>query len=194
VPCGAEVPDTGTIAIEGREVSFREPTDARAVGNRNRLPEPRGFTGAGHRQQSLSGPRRAPIRVTGTVFRKLDRKGMSKQATKAVQDLGITTIQNMAQAVETLSGGQRQAVAVARAAAFGSKIVILDEPTAALGVRGSSMVLELIRRLREQGLSVVLISHNMPHVWKSRTASTSSGLARVPASSPYPLSTEASPS
>lgn len=163
---GAEVPDTGTIAIEGREVSFREPTDARAVGietvYQNLAVSPALDIASNlflAREERRSG-------VLGTVFRKLDRKGMSKQATKAVQDLGITTIQNMAQAVETLSGGQRQAVAVARAAAFGSKIVILDEPTAALGVRESSMVLELIRRLREQGLSVVLISHNMPHVWE----------------------------
>jgi fructose transport system ATP-binding protein len=79
--------------------------------------------------------------------------------------LGISTLQDMSQQVETLSGGQRQAVAVARAAAFGSKVVILDEPTAALGVRESNQVLDLIKELRRQGLPVILISHNMPHVW-----------------------------
>ena len=68
--------------------------------------------------------------------------------------------------METLSGGQRQAVAVARAAAFGSKVVILDEPTAALGVRESGQVLALIKRLRSRGLPVILISHNMPHVFE----------------------------
>jgi fructose transport system ATP-binding protein len=83
-----------------------------------------------------------------------------------VQDLGIQTIQNMSQAVETLSGGQRQAVAVARAAAFGSRLVILDEPTAALGVKESGMVLDMIKQLRDKGLSIILISHNMPHVWE----------------------------
>ena len=72
----------------------------------------------------------------------------------------------MRQAVETLSGGQRQAVAVARAAAFGSKVVVLDEPTAALGVKESGMVLEMIKQLRDGGLSIILISHNMPHVWE----------------------------
>ena len=72
----------------------------------------------------------------------------------------------MGQAVETLSGGQRQAVAVARAAAFGSKVVVLDEPTAALGVKESGMVLDMIKQLRDKGLSVILISHNMPHVWE----------------------------
>ena len=72
----------------------------------------------------------------------------------------------MSQAVETLSGGQRQAVAVARAAAFGSKVVILDEPTAALGVKESGLVLKLINDLRDKGLPVILISHNMPHVFE----------------------------
>jgi fructose transport system ATP-binding protein len=83
-----------------------------------------------------------------------------------VRDLGIQTIQNIQQPVETLSGGQRQAVAVARAAAFGSKVVVLDEPTAALGVKESNQVLEMIKGLRERGLPVILISHNMPHVWE----------------------------
>jgi len=79
--------------------------------------------------------------------------------------LGIGTLQNMSQPVETLSGGQRQAVAVARAAAFGSRVVILDEPTAALGVRESGQVVQLIQQLRDNGLPVVLISHNMPQVF-----------------------------
>jgi fructose transport system ATP-binding protein len=75
------------------------------------------------------------------------------------------TIQNISQAVETLSGGQRQGVAVARAAAFGSKVVIMDEPTAALGVE-SRRVLELILDVKKRGLPIVLISHNMPHVFE----------------------------
>ena len=83
-----------------------------------------------------------------------------------MEDLGIGTIQNMSQTVETLSGGQRQAVAVARAAAFGSRVVILDEPTAALGVKESGLVLQLIKDLRARGLPVILISHNMPHVFE----------------------------
>ena len=91
---------------------------------------------------------------------------MRKRAKERIDALGIRTIQDPEVAVESLSGGQRQAVAVARAAAFGSKVVVLDEPTAALGVRESAQVLELIRRLRAEGLGVVLISHNMPHVWE----------------------------
>ena len=76
------------------------------------------------------------------------------------------TIQNISQAVETLSGGQRQGVAVARAAAFGSRVVIMDEPTAALGVKESRRVLELILDVKKRGLPIVLISHNMPHVFE----------------------------
>ena len=75
-------------------------------------------------------------------------------------------IRSMTQAVETLSGGQRQCVAVARAAAFAQHVVIMDEPTAALGVKEGNMVLELIRRVRDKGLPVILISHNMPHVFE----------------------------
>jgi fructose transport system ATP-binding protein len=82
-----------------------------------------------------------------------------------LDELGID-VKSMTQLVETLSGGQRQAVAVARAAAFGSRVVIMDEPTAALGVQESGKVLELIDRIRERGLPVVLISHNMPHVFE----------------------------
>jgi fructose transport system ATP-binding protein len=91
---------------------------------------------------------------------------MNRHASEHIKTLGISTLQNIGQAVETLSGGQRQAVAVARAAAFGSKVVILDEPTAALGVRESEQVLRLIRDLRERGLAVILISHNMPQVFE----------------------------
>src|SRR5690606_31981701 len=81
-------------------------------------------------------------------------------------EMGLMTIQNINQAVETLSGGQRQGVAVARAAAFGSKVVILDEPTAALGVKESRRVLDLIRDVRLRGIPIILISHNMPHVFE----------------------------
>jgi fructose transport system ATP-binding protein len=91
---------------------------------------------------------------------------MKKSSKEHMSALGIGTIQNMSQAVETLSGGQRQAVSVARAAAFGQKVIILDEPTAALGVKESGQVLKMILSLRERGLSVILISHNMPQVFE----------------------------
>jgi fructose transport system ATP-binding protein len=96
----------------------------------------------------------------------LDLKGMREDATQEMSDLGLLTIQDMSQPVETLSGGQRQGVAVARAAAFGQKVVIMDEPTAALGVKESQKVLQLIRDVRDKGMPVILISHNMPHVFE----------------------------
>ena len=102
----------------------------------------------------------------GDWLRKLDRPAMEKFAREKLSELGLLTIQNIHQAVETLSGGQRQGVAVARAAAFGSKVVILDEPTAALGVKESRKVLELIQDVRARGMPIVLISHNMPHVFE----------------------------
>jgi fructose transport system ATP-binding protein len=104
--------------------------------------------------------------IAGSLFRKLDKARMQKIAREKLSELGLLTIQNITQPVETLSGGQRQGVAVARAAAFGSKVVIMDEPTAALGVKESRRVLELILDVKRRGLPIVLISHNMPHVFE----------------------------
>jgi fructose transport system ATP-binding protein len=101
----------------------------------------------------------------GSVFRMIDHKGQREEAVKQMKALQIG-IRSMSQAVETLSGGQRQGVAVARAAAWARKLVIMDEPTAALGVKESGQVLELIKRVRDNGLPVILISHNMPHVFE----------------------------
>ncbi|WP_293451586.1 ATP-binding cassette domain-containing protein, partial [Planktotalea sp.] len=104
--------------------------------------------------------------IMGKMFRKLDRPEMERRAREKLTELGLMTIQNINQAVETLSGGQRQGVAVARAAAFGSKVIILDEPTAALGVKESRKVLELIQDVKSRGIPIILISHNMPHVFE----------------------------
>jgi fructose transport system ATP-binding protein len=103
--------------------------------------------------------------LAGEVLRMLDKKRMLAESAAYMQELKIG-VGSMTQAVETLSGGQRQGVAVARSAAFARHVVIMDEPTAALGVKESNMVLELIRRVRDKGLSVVLVSHNMPHVFE----------------------------
>ena len=104
--------------------------------------------------------------LLGKAFRLLDQSAMQKDARRYLNALGLTTIQNINQTVETLSGGQRQGVAVARAAAFGSRVIIMDEPTAALGVKESRKVLELILDVRAKGIPIVLISHNMPHVFE----------------------------
>ena len=105
--------------------------------------------------------------LAGSVLRMLDTKAMREHASEHIKSLGISTLQNINQSVETLSGGQRQIVAVARTGAFGSKVAILDEPTAALGVRETAQVLRLVRDLRDQGLGVILISHNMPNVFET---------------------------
>ncbi|GLW34722.1 ATP-binding cassette domain-containing protein [Actinoplanes regularis] len=163
---GALAPDSGEILLDGRPVHFRRPQDARDVGIETvyqTLAVAPALDIASN--LFLARERRRPG-LLGSVFRMIDKKGMRQEAEKALTELGIGTLQNMSQAVETLSGGQRQAVAVARAAAFGSKVIVLDEPTAALGVRESQQVLRMIDQVRSRGLPVVLISHNMPHVFE----------------------------
>ena len=163
---GAYVPDSGTVTMNGQPVSFKKPQDARDAGIETvyqQLAVIPALDIASNLYLAREDRRKGFL---GSVLRMLDKKGMEKRAGESVQNLGIQTIQNMGQAVETLSGGQRQAVAVARAAAFGSKVVVIDEPTAALGVKESGMVLNMVKQLRDKGLSVILISHNMPHVWE----------------------------
>lgn len=163
---GALVPDAGEIRMEGRPVSFKRPQDARDAGIETvyqTLAVAPALDIASNLYLAREERRPGPL---GSVLRMLDKKGMRERAQKSMRDLGISTVQNMAVAVESLSGGQRQAVAVARAAAFGGKVVVLDEPTAALGVKESAQVLRLVESLRERGLGVILISHNMPHVWE----------------------------
>ena len=163
---GAYVPDSGSITLEGRPVTFRRPQDAREAGIETVYQQLAVIPALDIASNLYLGREDRRPGILGSVFRMLDKKGMQERANQSVQDLGIQTIQNMGQAVETLSGGQRQAVAVARAAAFGSKVVVLDEPTAALGVKESGMVLDMVKQLRDNGLAVILISHNMPHVWE----------------------------
>ena len=163
---GAYTPDSGEITLSGERVHFARPQDARAAGIETVYQQLAVIPALDIASNLYLAREERRKGVLGSVFRMLDKKGMEKRAGQSVQDLGIQTIQNMGQAVETLSGGQRQAVAVARAAAFGSKVVILDEPTAALGVKESGMVLEMVKQLRDSGQAVILISHNMPHVWE----------------------------
>ena len=163
---GALAPDRGEILLEGRRVSFKSPIDARRAGIETvyqTLAVAPALDIASNMFLGREVRARGPL---GTLLRKLDTRGMRKQAREQLNRLGITTVQDIGQRLETLSGGQRQAVAVARAAAFGTKVVVLDEPTAALGVRESKQVLELIKELRRQGMPVILISHNIPHVFE----------------------------
>lgn len=163
---GAAPPDSGEIRLDGELIHFRSPQEARAAGietvYQNLALSPALSIGD---NMFLGRERRKPG-FMGSVFRMLDRSGMEKTARDKLSELGLLTIQNIGQPVETLSGGQRQGVAVARAAAFGSRVVIMDEPTAALGVKESRRVLDLINDVKKRGMPIVLISHNMPHVFE----------------------------
>lgn len=163
---GAITPDEGEIFLEGRPIAFRSPIEARAAGIETVYQTLAMSPALSIAENMFMGRELRKPGIMGSVFRQLDRARMEKFAREKLNELGLMTIQNINQAVETLSGGQRQGVAVARAAAFGSKVVILDEPTAALGVKESRRVLELIRDVRSRGIPIILISHNMPHVFE----------------------------
>jgi D-xylose transport system ATP-binding protein len=105
-------------------------------------------------------------RETRSTFRRLDEAKMERQTMDVLKELSVTTIRSVRQTVAGLSGGQRQSVAVSKAVLWNSKLVILDEPTAALGVAQTRQVLDLVKRLGEQGLAVVLVSHNMSDVFE----------------------------
>ncbi|WP_345763260.1 ATP-binding cassette domain-containing protein [Diaminobutyricibacter sp. McL0608] len=163
---GAEIPDEGEILLDGRPVHFKRPQDARGAGIETVYQNLAVSPALDVASNLFLGREERRKGILGSVFRVMDTKGMRKKARAELTALGITTLQDVTVPVENLSGGQRQAVAVARAAAFGSKVVVLDEPTAALGVRESNQVLELIKNLRDRDIPVILISHNMPHVFE----------------------------
>lgn len=164
--CGAVVPDEGEIKLDGKTVHFTNPMQARDAGIETVYQNLALSPALSIADNMFMGREIRKPGVLGSMFRMLDRKAMEKVARDKLSELGLMTIQNIGQAVETLSGGQRQGVAVARAAAFGSKVVIMDEPTAALGVKESRRVLELILDVKKRGLPIILISHNMPHVFE----------------------------
>lgn len=164
--CGAVMPDSGTIELNGQPVHFRSPLEARLAGIETVYQNLALSPALSIADNMFLGREMRKPGLMGSLFRRLDRTAMQKIARQKLNELGLMTIQNIGQAVETLSGGQRQGVAVARAAAFGSKVVIMDEPTAALGVKESRRVLELILDVKKRGLPIVLISHNMPHVFE----------------------------
>jgi fructose transport system ATP-binding protein len=163
---GAITPDSGEIFLDGQPVSFNSPIAARLAGVETVYQTLAMSPALSIADNMFMGRELRKPGFMGKVLRQLDRPAMERIARQKLSDLGLMTIQNINQAVETLSGGQRQGVAVARAAAFGSKVIILDEPTAALGVKESRRVLELIQDVRARGIPIILISHNMPHVFE----------------------------
>ncbi|KNG93412.1 ATP-binding cassette domain-containing protein [Pseudaestuariivita atlantica] len=163
---GAVTPDEGEVQLEGQTVHFRSPIDAREAGIETVYQTLAMSPALSIADNMFMGRELRKPGWRGKVLKQLDRRRMEEFARQKLNDLGLMTIQNINQAVETLSGGQRQGVAVARAAAFGSKVIILDEPTAALGVKESRRVLELILDVKSRGIPIILISHNMPHVFE----------------------------
>ncbi len=163
---GAVVPDEGEIHLNGKQIQFTSPIQAREAGIETVYQTLAMSPALSIADNMFMGREIRKPGFRGKWLRQLDRRKMEELAREKLSELGLMTIQNINQAVETLSGGQRQGVAVARAAAFGSKVVIMDEPTAALGVKESRRVLELIKDVKARGLPIILISHNMPHVFE----------------------------
>jgi simple sugar transport system ATP-binding protein len=156
---GAVRPDGGQVLVDGKPESLTSPLDARRHGIE-----------AVYQDLALAPDLDAAANlylgreITWVPFvRVLNRRAMRERADTAFRELGIQ-LPNIRASVGTMSGGQRQSVAVARAVAFASKIIFMDEPTAALGVVQRARVLDVIRRVRDRGVSVVLVSHNMPEV------------------------------
>jgi fructose transport system ATP-binding protein len=164
--CGAVIPDSGEIRLGGEVVHFTSPIAAREAGIETVYQTLALSPALSIADNMFLGREPRAPGIMGQWFRATDRARMAKFAREKLNDLGLMTIQNIHQPVETLSGGQRQGVAVARAAAFAKRVVIMDEPTAALGVKESRRVLELILDVKKRGLPIILISHNMPHVFE----------------------------
>lgn len=162
---GAVVPDSGEILLDGQPVHFKGPLDARHRGIEAVYQDLAVAPAPDIPSNLFLGRELLSPGVLGSVFRRLDKRRMREAAAAAMADLKFR-LPSITSLVENLSGGQRQGVAVARAAVFARKLVIMDEPTAALGVRETGQVLELIRAIRDRGLPVVLISHNMPNVFE----------------------------
>jgi ABC-type sugar transport system ATPase subunit len=156
-------PDAGEISLDGEPVTIANPREARQLGIETVYQD---LALAEHLDAAanLFLGREEYLPAPLSWFGFLDKKAMRKRAAEEMRKLKIG-IQSVDQPVIELSGGQRQAVAVARAIAWGRRIVIMDEPTAALGVRESAMVLELIREVRSHGLAIIMVSHNLPEVF-----------------------------
>jgi len=164
--CGAVIPDEGTIELDGEPVHFTSPIDAQSKGIEIVYQNLALSPALSIADNLFLGREIQREGFLGKYLKMLDKKKMHAIARQKLSDLGLATIQNINQLVETLSGGQRQGVAVARAAAFAKRFVVMDEPTAALGVKESRRVLDLIQDVRARGMPIVLISHNMPHVFE----------------------------
>ena len=158
---GYQQPTSGTLRFMGRDVRFNTPADARAIGIEAVYQDLAMVDQLSLWRNFFLG--KEIVREIGP-FRLLERAEMKRQAEAAIAELGLTRVRSSEQAVWTLSGGERQSVAITRAMHFGAKLLLLDEPTAALSVRETRNVLKNILRARNHGLGVLYIDHNMGHV------------------------------
>ena len=156
---GIHSPDHGQIYWQGQPVHIRSPRDASHLGIETVYQDLALADNLDIVQNMFLGRERLRNRL-------LDEDGMERAAAETLASLRVTTVRSIRQPVASLSGGQRQSVAVAKAVMWNSKLVMLDEPTAALGVVQTKMVLELVRRLRDRGLAVMVISHNLNDVFE----------------------------
>jgi D-xylose transport system ATP-binding protein len=161
---GTHTPDEGTILFDGKEIHLHTPSDATRLGIETVYQDLAVCDNLDVVQNMFLGRERV-TRLLPPIVEILSEFEMEKRSLDVLKTLSVTTIANVREKVASLSGGQRQAVAIARAAMWDSKLLILDEPTAALGVIQTEQVLALIRRLREHGLGVVVISHNLHEVF-----------------------------
>ena len=164
--------DDGTMHYDGEHVDIHNPKDAARLGIEVVYQDLALCDNLDVVQNMYLG------REAHDRFQRLKEAPMEAKAVETLAGLRVTTIKSIRQAVATLSGGQRQSVAVARAVMWDSRLVILDEPTAALGVAQTEQVLELVNRLAERGLSVVLISHNLHDIFETATRITVLRLGR----------------
>ena len=155
---GVNPPDSGTIEWEGEAVRIRKPTDARDIGIATVFQDLALCDNLDLVENLFLGREEERFTV-------LDEIAMEKRSMDLLDELAVTTIQDVRTAVGLLSGGQRQSVAIARSLLGEPKVVILDEPTAALGVAQTAEVLSLVERLRDRGFGVLLISHNLPDIF-----------------------------
>jgi D-xylose transport system ATP-binding protein len=169
---GTHSPDSGEILFEGNEVQIHGPKDAAKLGIEVVYQDLALCDNLDVVQNMYLG------REAHDRLQRLKEPIMEQRTAETLKSLAVTTISSIRQPVATLSGGQRQSVAVAKAVQWNSKLVILDEPTAALGVAQTEQVLALVRRLAEQGLAVVIISHNLHDVFETATRITVLRLGR----------------
>jgi fructose transport system ATP-binding protein len=162
---GAINPDEGEVLLDGQPIHFSSPLDARIRGIETVYQELAVAPALDIASNLYLGRELRRAGLLGSWLRMLDKPRMKREAQRHMDELKFR-LPGITHAVEDLSGGQRQGVAVARAAVFARKLVIMDEPTAALGVRETGQVLDLIKAIRDRGLPVILISHNMPNVFE----------------------------